>query len=101
MSDRREVSLARVRRHTDVDKTWPALEQRGLCAAVTLVFAQTGCSVINPSGGVSPGGTTHSPATEKGFGGIWRGQSFFQTRQACGLQVQHNSFDPYSFKLLH
>lgn len=35
-----------------------------------LAVAQTGCPVINPSGGVSPGGTTHSAATEQGFRGI-------------------------------
>lgn len=44
-----------------------------------LGFAQTGCSVINPSGRVSPGGTTHSAATEQGFRGIWVGRALSDT----------------------
>lgn len=44
-----------------------------------LGFAQTGCPVINPSGRVSPGGTTHSAATEQGFRGIWVGRALSDT----------------------
>lgn len=59
-----------------VQTTWP-LCSRDLTSHLGIV--QTGRSVINPSGSVSPGGTTHSAALGQGFGGIWAGSALSDT----------------------